>query len=200
MDKITRTFYEIALDVFQVMPNHMHGIIVINDFDVGATLAVAPGGENDPDMRPGTDVGATPAVAPVGVSGPDMRPGTDVGATLAVAPGGVSGPDMRPGTDVGATLAVAPGGDNDPDMRPGTGASPAPTDVNATIGGIVGAYKSLVANTCLNLFKTRNETMGKLWQRNYHEHIIRDEQSYQTIFDYIINNPDKWNDDKFFVP
>jgi hypothetical protein len=24
--------------------------------------------------------------------------------------------------------------------------------------------------------------MGKLWQRNYYEHIIRNEQSYQTIF------------------
>ena len=41
---------------------------------------------------------------------------------------------------------------------------------------------------------------GKLWQRNYYEHIIRDEQSYQTISDYIINNPIKWNDDKFHTP
>jgi REP element-mobilizing transposase RayT len=37
---------------------------------------------------------------------------------------------------------------------------------------------------------------GKLWQRNYYEHIIRDEQSYLTISDYIINNPIKWNGDK----
>jgi len=39
----------------------------------------------------------------------------------------------------------------------------------------------------------------KLWQRNYWEHIIRNEQSYQTISDYIINNPAKWNDDKFYT-
>jgi REP element-mobilizing transposase RayT len=39
---------------------------------------------------------------------------------------------------------------------------------------------------------------GKLWQRNYWEHIIRNEQSYQTISNYIINNPTKWNDDKFY--
>lgn len=38
----------------------------------------------------------------------------------------------------------------------------------------------------------------KIWQRNYHEHIIRNEQSYQTISAYIINNPAKWNDDKFY--
>ncbi|MBN1144823.1 MAG: hypothetical protein JXA72_10385, partial [Bacteroidales bacterium] len=32
----------------------------------------------------------------------------------------------------------------------------------------------------------------KLWQRNYHEHIIRDYESYQRIKQYIIENPMKW--------
>ena len=36
-----------------------------------------------------------------------------------------------------------------------------------------------------------------IWQRNYWEHIIRSEESYQTIAEYIVNNPSKWNDDKF---
>jgi REP element-mobilizing transposase RayT len=36
---------------------------------------------------------------------------------------------------------------------------------------------------------------GKLWQRNYWEHIIRNEQSYQNISKYIINNPAKWAKD-----
>ena len=36
---------------------------------------------------------------------------------------------------------------------------------------------------------------GKLWQRNYWEHIIRDEKSYLTISEYIINNPKNWGDD-----
>ena len=40
---------------------------------------------------------------------------------------------------------------------------------------------------------------GKLWQRNYWEHIIRNEKSYQTISDYIINNPAKWINDKFYI-
>ena len=38
----------------------------------------------------------------------------------------------------------------------------------------------------------------KLWQRNYLEHIIRNDKSYQTIAEYIINNPAKWNDDRYF--
>jgi len=32
----------------------------------------------------------------------------------------------------------------------------------------------------------------KLWQRNYWDHIIRDERSYHTISNYIINNPKNW--------
>jgi putative transposase len=71
--------------------------------------------------------------------------------------------------------------------------------LNETVGHIVGAYKSLVANACLEVFKSKNEMMGKLWQRNYYEHIIRNEQSYQTISDYVINNPAKWKDDKFWT-
>jgi REP element-mobilizing transposase RayT len=68
-----------------------------------------------------------------------------------------------------------------------------------TIGDIVGAYKSIVANECLKIFKSNNETMGKIWQRNYWEHIIRDEKSFQEIAIYIENNPAKWQEDKFFM-
>ena len=35
------------------------------------------------------------------------------------------------------------------------------------------------------------------WQPNYYEHIIRDEKSFKTISEYIINNPLKWNKDKY---
>jgi hypothetical protein len=67
-----------------------------------------------------------------------------------------------------------------------------------TVGGIVGAYKSMVSNRCLDIYKFKNETMGQFWQRNYYEHIIRTEQSYQRISKYIINNPLKWTKDKFY--
>ncbi len=41
--------------------------------------------------------------------------------------------------------------------------------------------------------------MGKLWQRNYYEHIIRNERAYFNISNYIIKNPQKWAEDKFFM-
>jgi putative transposase len=36
------------------------------------------------------------------------------------------------------------------------------------------------------------------WQTRYHDHIIRNEREYQIISNYIINNPLKWNEDKFY--
>jgi REP element-mobilizing transposase RayT len=36
------------------------------------------------------------------------------------------------------------------------------------------------------------------WQSKYHDHIIRDEAAYQRIAQYIVNNPSKWKEDGFF--
>jgi REP element-mobilizing transposase RayT len=60
-----------------------------------------------------------------------------------------------------------------------------------TIGAIVRGYKSSVTKQL--------GFDGKLWQRNYYEHIIKNEKSYQTITEYIINNSAKWADDKFYI-
>ena len=35
------------------------------------------------------------------------------------------------------------------------------------------------------------------WQALYHDHIIRNDIAYQRIHDYILNNPAKWEEDKF---
>jgi REP element-mobilizing transposase RayT len=37
---------------------------------------------------------------------------------------------------------------------------------------------------------------GKLWQRNYYEHIIRNEKSLNSTREYIINNPAQWEFDR----
>ncbi len=62
-----------------------------------------------------------------------------------------------------------------------------------TIGSIVRGFKIGVTKWFRN-----NTDYKTIWQRNYHEHIICNEQSYQTISQYIINNPAKWEDDKFY--
>ena len=39
---------------------------------------------------------------------------------------------------------------------------------------------------------------GRVLQRDYYEHIIRNEKSFRIISNYITNNPSNWKDDKFF--
>ena len=62
-------------------------------------------------------------------------------------------------------------------------------------------FKTMSTNEYIRGVKNNNWIPfdGKLWQRNYWEHIIRNDQSYQKISDYIINNPSKWNDDTLFT-
>lgn len=41
--------------------------------------------------------------------------------------------------------------------------------------------------------------IGKsIWQRSYHDHIIRGEKDYQKIWEYIETNPLKWELDCFY--
>jgi len=37
---------------------------------------------------------------------------------------------------------------------------------------------------------------GRLWQRNYYEHVIRNENELNLIREYILNNPAKWAFDR----
>lgn len=40
----------------------------------------------------------------------------------------------------------------------------------------------------------------KIFQRSYHDHIIRDEQDYLNHLEYIKNNPLKWTLDTYYIP
>lgn len=52
----------------------------------------------------------------------------------------------------------------------------------------------------INSFKTiTSKKYGKtLWQRNYYEHVIRKDGELHEIREYIVNNPVKWELDKYF--
>lgn len=40
---------------------------------------------------------------------------------------------------------------------------------------------------------------GKLWQRNYYEHIIRNDEAFLKISEYIQSNPQRWQEDTYHV-
>ena len=75
-----------------------------------------------------------------------------------------------------------------------------PQRIAPTVGDVVGAYKSLTTNDYIQNVKKNNwqRFNKKLWQRNYYEHIIRDEKSYFQISEYIQTNPVKWREDKYY--
>ena len=39
----------------------------------------------------------------------------------------------------------------------------------------------------------------RIWQRNYYDRIIRNEQEYKKIYEYIETNPLKWENDKYYI-
>lgn len=58
-----------------------------------------------------------------------------------------------------------------------------------TLGNIMRAFKSISAGAVNRLL---NRSVRPLWQRNYYEHIIRNEVSLTRIRQYILDNPAQW--------
>ncbi len=59
-----------------------------------------------------------------------------------------------------------------------------------TIGSIIRGFKIGVTKWFHN-----NTNVFNVWQRNYYEHIIRDDNELNRIQNYIINNPSNWKND-----
>ena len=122
---------EVELDAFTVMPNHVHGIIVIT-------------GNSSPSE-------------PVGAHG--RAPNVDMMAD-----------------DLGVAAVRADG-------RPPLRRQP------KSIGSIMAGFKSTVTK---QINEIRQTPGAPVWQRNYYEHIIRNEKALQRIQRYIIENPQQW--------
>ena len=70
-----------------------------------------------------------------------------------------------------------------------------------SLSDIVHRFKTMTTNEYIQGVKNNNWPgfNKKFWQRNYYEHIIRNEKSYLEISEYIINNPLNWQGDKYYV-
>jgi len=75
-----------------------------------------------------------------------------------------------------------------------------PRSIGSVVKGFkIGVTKWFRNNTVgANNVGVQNIEHLQIWQRNYYEHIIRDEKSYQRISEYIVNNPADWQNDKLF--
>lgn len=113
---------------------------------------------------------------------PEHFPQVELGA-FVIMPNHIHGiiqlieEEMSQSSYVGATHWVAP-------TRELKGPKP------GSVGTIVGAYKMSVTRA----IKSRCNTTG-IWQRNYYEHIIRDDAEHRLIHEYIEANPEGWVND-----
>ena len=123
--EIPNQFNFIELGAFVVMPNHIHGILIINNPTVETRL-----------------IASLPTIA-----SPKMQGGVT----------GLKNPMLH-----------------------------------NNISRVVRWYKGRCT------FEIRKIHADFAWQSLFHDHIIRNEESYQKISDYIISNPKNWANDKFF--
>jgi putative transposase len=133
-DGIAARFSGVEIDQFVVMPNHLHGILVLMDGDERETTA-------------------------------------------------------KRATTERATTRVGPTND-DPVGAPLVGA-------RVRLGNVIGAFKSLATIGYIGGVKANGwpEFRGRLWQRSYYEHIVRDEDALNRIRRYIDDNPARWEFD-----
>jgi putative transposase len=166
--RIPERFPTTALDDWVIMPNHLHGIIILGGSD---PLGALHGGASS---WVGAPVWAATRAAPT-----DHRAKpAPVGAPLVGAQSRVGTLSMR-GTTGGAS-----------------GGKPAASRV-PTLGEVIGAFKSVSSAAYIRGVQERGWAPfhRRLWQRNYYEHIIRDAASLQRIREYIRNNPQRWSMD-----
>ena len=69
--------------------------------------------------------------------------------------------------------------------------SPSPRSLST----IIGSYKSI----CSKIVNQKYPKINFAWQPRFHDHIIRNEKSYQEIRRYIFENPAKWQEDELFI-
>ena len=118
--ELNSKFSSIKTDEFVVMPNHIHGIVIIADATVGADLRVGP-------------------------------------------------PIVQTGAHAGAPLPK-----------------------------ILQWFKTMTTNAYIHGVKGFDwpAFRGRLWQRSYYEHVIRNDDSLNQIRQYIIDNPARWEFDR----
>ena len=76
---------------------------------------------------------------------------------------------------------------------------PEPESINdhPILGDVIGAFKSLVLTVYLDWVAVHDPTrLAKFWQRNYYEHVIRDDPELSAVRLYIQNNPLQWELDR----
>jgi putative transposase len=173
-DEMPNRFDGMELDRFVVMPNHIHGIIVLPR-------------RGESCIRPCTTPDFRPFIRPFISPGIHSRIHSDLPNGRSTDHGGDHGGDDRKG-------------DHGGDDRKGDHKDRPYGTLPGTVGRIIQAFKSITTHEYTNGVKQHGwlPFPGKLWQRNYWENIIRNESELNRIRDYVKNNPAQWESDRLY--
>ena len=197
-DAIPEHMPHVDVGEFVVMPNHVHGIVVIRERlvragnsrgDVGADHD-RPDTVQTPDTKPDDDAMQRSDTMPV----PDATTQTGMPET-ATDGNTANAPHAQMRADHDRPLRPPA----DPDARPHPPDAPPkrtmPIVPVGSLGRIVRAYKSAVTRMAYRDGLLPHGT--PVWQRNYWDRVIRDDGEHERIARYIRDNPRKWTGDRF---
>lgn len=166
--EIPNHFPFVELANFVVMPNHTHGILIIDkNNDIAGEIDTNNIGGNPSNLMMDDHAVQMPNLDTI------QTPNLDTVQTPNLGP--VQTPNLGVSTH---NKNPKPGGKNEK-WKP------------ASIGVIINQYKRIVT---INARKI-NPEFG--WQTRFHDSIIRDDASFQRVQKYITDNPKNWYNDKF---
>jgi putative transposase len=196
--EIPAHFPHVILHEHIIMPNHVHGIIELQNINHVGAKNISPHSDGYPGNNDETNVGAK------NIS-PHTHCNTDVHNEMAPDVDDDSNANYISHSNTGAkdfshhfNEGVDAPDNGDPSsykISVNTGAkdfSPLRSP-SKTVGSVVRGFKIGVTK-----WMRKNSNVHTVWQRNYFEHIIRDEQSYHIISNYIKSNPSKWQEDDLY--
>jgi REP element-mobilizing transposase RayT len=198
-NEITQYGSNIKLGEFVAMPDHIHGIIEIYDYDVGATPRGCPI-RNDVCHVGNNICHVGNNICHVGnnichignnichVGNNICHIGNNICHVANIA--------VPLQTPLHASRQMANITAGQPHLTAGQPRGVAPT---IDLPYLIDRFKTGTTNKYIDGVKQKNwiHFNKKLWQRNYHEHIIRNEIEYAKIARYIKNNPILWEKDCF---
>jgi len=152
-EEIPDQFSNVECETYVIMPNHIHGIILINGTSVGATQASPLPNHASPLLNHASLNHASPL----------------------------------PNHASPLSNHASPLPDHVLPLQRRILNGPAPH----SLGAIVGSFKSAVSRRAKRALK-----INPVWQRNYYEHILREQTDHERIAAYILANSENWDQDE----
>ena len=170
---------EIELDAFVIMPNHLHGIVILKKPIVDAVFDLNDGSRND--THDGSHVETH-------------------GRASLPENGRASLPENQPENHNHHHNHCQNPSPQKPQRKP--------KSISSFIAGFKSAVTTKINNLidlrmqtygpAFQFATTKFNQKNRLWQLNYYDHIIRNSVEFIRIKKYIISNPSNWQEDKFY--